>query len=113
MPGNGFPAGASRDTPGWTGAVEGRRCPRAAARNAIWEAAVITRRFAPLVVPALLLALPLAVPATLAVTAVPAPAQPRPGVGGVPHGTQSDASYAPSLAAPKATHVDHSSGRVR
>jgi len=73
---------------------------------------VITRRFAPLVVPALLLALPLAVPATLAVTAVPAAAQARPGVGVVPQGTQSDASYAASFAAAKVTNVDVTSGQV-
>jgi hypothetical protein len=71
-----------------------------------------TRRFAPLVVPALLLTLPLAVPATLAATSVPAAAQAGPGIGDVPQGTQSDASYAASFTAAKVTNADATSGQV-
>ena len=65
-----------------------------------------TRRFARLAVPATLLALPLAVPATLAATSTPAAAQAAPGVGVVPQGTQSNASYAAGFTALKVTNVD-------
>jgi len=71
---------------------------------------VITRRFVKLAAPALLFALPLTVPATLAATSVPASAQAGPGVGNVPQGTQSDANYAASAAG--VTNVDATSGQV-
>jgi hypothetical protein len=74
------------------------------------EAVVRTPRFARLTVPALLIALPLVLPATLAAT--PASAQTGPGVGDIPQGTQSDASYAASFAAAKVTNVDATSGQV-
>jgi hypothetical protein len=70
----------------------------------------MTRRFARLAVPALLLALPLAVPTMLAATSAPAAAQAGPGV--VPQGTQSNASYAASFAAAKVTSTDATSGQV-
>jgi hypothetical protein len=72
-------------------------------------------RFARLAGPALLLAVPLAVPAALATAGVPASAQARsagPGVGDVPQGTQSNASYAASYAAAHVTNVDVTSGQV-
>jgi hypothetical protein len=63
-------------------------------------------------VPALLLALPLAIPATLTGTSALAAAQAATGVGDVPQGTQSDASYAASFTAAKVTNVDATSGQV-
>ncbi|HEV2243640.1 MAG TPA: sialidase family protein [Streptosporangiaceae bacterium] len=69
-----------------------------------------TPRFVRLTAPALLIALPLVLPATLAAT--PASAQTGPGVGDIPQGTQSDASYAASFAAAKVTNVDATSGQV-
>jgi hypothetical protein len=71
---------------------------------------VRTPRLARLTAPALLIALPLVLPATLAAT--PASAQTGPGVGDIPQGTQSDASYAASFAAAKVTNVDATSGQV-
>ena len=69
-----------------------------------------TPRFARLTAPALLIALPLVLLATLAAT--PASAQTGPGVGDIPQGTQSDASYAASFAAAKVRNVDATSGQV-
>ena len=69
-------------------------------------------RFRRLAVPAALLALPLAVPATLVATSAPAAAQAGPGVGVVPQGQQSDASYAASYTAAKVTNVDVTSGQA-
>ena len=60
----------------------------------------------------MLLALPLAVPATLTATSSPASAQAGPGVGVVPQGTQSNTSYAASFAAAKVTNIDVTSGQV-
>ena len=59
----------------------------------------------------MLLALPLAVPATLAAAAAPA-AQAGSGVGVVPQGTQSNASYAASFAAAQVMNTDATSGQV-
>ena len=72
----------------------------------------MTHRFARLAAPAMLLALPLAVPATLAAASAPAAAQAGPGVGVVPQGTQSNASYAASFAAAQVTNTDATSGQV-
>jgi hypothetical protein len=69
-------------------------------------------RFRRLALPAVLVILPLAVPAALVATSVPAAAQAGPGVGVVPQGLQSDASYAASFAAAKVTNVDATSGQV-
>ncbi|GEM_PF-492512 len=72
-------------------------------------------RFARLAGPALLLAVPLAVPPILGGAAAAASAQARsvgPGVGDVPQGTQSNASYAASYAAAHVTNVDATSGQV-
>ena len=69
-------------------------------------------RFKRLALPAVLVILPLAVPAALVATSVPAAAQAGPGVGVVPQGQQSDASYAASFAAAKVTNVDATSGQV-
>jgi len=64
-------------------------------------------------VPAMLLALPLTAPTALTATAATAAApQAGPGVGVVPQGTQSGASYAASFAAAKVTNVDATSGQV-
>ena len=63
--------------------------------------------------PAMLLALPLTAPTALTATAAKAAApQAGPGVGVVPQGTQSGASYAASFAAAKVTNVDATSGQV-
>jgi hypothetical protein len=70
------------------------------------------RRFARLAPPVALLALPLAVPATVAATPASAAPVAGPGVGVVPQGLQSDASYAASFAAAKVTNVDATSGQV-
>ncbi len=70
---------------------------------------MITRRFIRLAVPAMLLAVPLAAPAA---AAAPALAQAGPGVGNVPQGTQSNASYAASFAAARVMNVDATSGQV-
>jgi hypothetical protein len=72
----------------------------------------MTHRFARLAGPALLLALPLAVPATLAAASAPAAAQAGSGVGVVPQGTQSNASYAASFAAAQVTNTDATAGQV-
>jgi hypothetical protein len=69
-------------------------------------------RFRRLALPVVLVILPLAVPAALVATSVPAAAQAGPGVGVVPQGLQSDASYAASFAAAKVTNVDATSGQV-
>jgi hypothetical protein len=74
------------------------------------ETVMIRRRIAQMMVPALLVALPLALPATLAATAAPAVAQT--GVGNVPQGTQSDASYAGSFAANNVTNTYATTGQV-
>jgi hypothetical protein len=73
---------------------------------------MIMRRFRRLAVPAALLTLPLALPAALVATSAPAAAQAGPGVGDVPQGTQSDATYAASFAKAKVTNVDVTSGQV-
>lgn len=73
---------------------------------------MITPRFTRLAVPAMLLSLPLAVPATLAATPASSAASAGPGVGVVPQGLQTDASYAASFAAAKVTNVDVTSGQV-
>jgi len=73
---------------------------------------LITPRFTRLAVPAMLLSLPLAVPATLAATPASAAASAGPGVGVVPQGLQTDASYTASFAAAKVTNIDVTSGQV-
>src|SRR5215470_446125 len=73
---------------------------------------MITRRLARLAVPAMLLCVPLAVPAALAVASGPAVAQARTAHMNVPQGTQSNTSYAASFAAAKVTNVDATSGQV-
>ncbi len=72
----------------------------------------MTRRFTRLAVPVLLFALPMAVPATLAVASEPALAQSGARAGNVAQGTQSNASYAASFAAAKVTNTDATSGQV-
>jgi hypothetical protein len=61
-------------------------------------------------VPSVLFALPLAVPVTLAATSAPAAAQS--GVGNIPQGTQSAASYANSFAASKVTNTYATTSQV-
>ena len=73
---------------------------------------MIMPRFARLAGPALLLTVPFTVPATLVAASVPASAQAGPGVGDVPQGTQSNASYTASFAAANVTNVDATSGQV-
>src|SRR5580704_6438046 len=70
------------------------------------------RHFRRLAVPGVLLTFPLAMPATLIATSAPAAAQAAAGVGVVPQGLQSDASYAASFSAAKVTNVDVTSGQV-
>src|SRR5580693_5262393 len=70
------------------------------------------RHFRRLALPVVLFTFPLAMPATLIATSVPAAAQAGPKVGVVPQGQQSDASYAASFAAAKVTNVDATSGQV-
>lgn len=70
---------------------------------------MVTRRFTRLAVPAILLAVPLAVPATLAAATGPAVVQAGPGAGNVPQGTQSNVQYAASFAAAGVTNVDATS----
>ncbi len=72
---------------------------------------MIRRRFAQLTVPALLLGLPLALPATLAATSATA-AQAGPGVHVVRPSTQTNASYAASYAAGSVTNTSATSGQV-
>lgn len=73
---------------------------------------MITRRQMRLAVPAMLLALPLAAPATLTAIAAPAAAQAGSATGSVPQGTQSNAAYAASFGAAQVTNVDATSGQV-
>src|SRR5712691_5406853 len=60
----------------------------------------------------MLLALPLAVPATLAATSASAEAQAGPGVGVLPQGTQSNASYEARFAANNVTNTGATTSQV-
>jgi hypothetical protein len=73
---------------------------------------VTTPRFARLAPPALLLALPLMLPAAQAAASGIAPAQVTSGAAGVPQGTQSNAAYAASFAAAHVTNVDATTSQV-